>query len=290
MQDIEITVDQTLCIQCGACIDLCAAAAVYQEEDPAQDAGLRGETRAVAPENCWLCGHCVAVCPTDAINHSGFPLNECPEIDPAVLPSLAGLVTAFRERRSARVFSDRPVPREVVRDLVDLSRWVLSASNGQPVDWLAFDDADRIAALSAGTVEVLAGRVRELRQAAQASEELQFAEDLERLAQSQAQGEDPIFYRAPVVLVAHVPVADNFGRDDAVYAAYNLMLAAERLGLGTCQIGYFQEALQRSTELRDMLGLAPDRRPEVELILGYAVQSFRRLIPRRQPELLWDGS
>ncbi len=290
MQDIEIAVDQTLCIQCGACIDLCTAAAVYQEEDPAQDPGLRGETRAVAPENCWLCGHCVAACPTDAISHSGFPLNECPEIDPAVLPSLAGLVTAFRERRSARVFSDRPVPREVVRDLVDLSRWVLSASNGQPVDWLAFDDADRIAALSAGTVEALAGRVRELRQADDASNDLQFAEDLERLAQSQAQGEDPIFYRAPVVLVAHVPVADDFGRDDAVYAAYNLMLAAERLGLGTCQIGYSQEALQRSTELRDSLGLPPDRRPEVELILGYPVHSFRRLIPRRQPELLWDGS
>ena len=302
MQDIEITVDQTLCIECGACIDLCVSAAVYQEVDPAQDAGLRGETRAVAPEDCWLCGHCVAACPTDAISHSGFPLNECPEIDPAVLPSLAGLVTAFRERRSARVFLDRPVPREVVRDLVDLSRWVPSASNEQPVDWLAFDKADRIAALSAGTVEVLAGRAQELRrqavaenpgspsEAGELSRALQFAQDLERLAEFHARGEDPIFYRAPVVLVAHVPVVDGFGRDDAVYAAYNLMLAAERLGLGTCQIGYFQEALDRSRQLRGMLGLVQDRRAEVTLVLGYPVHGFHRLIPRRQPELLWDGS
>lgn len=288
MPRIEIKVDQMLCIQCGACIDLCGSAAVYREVDPAQDAGQGTETQAVAPEECWECGHCVAACPTDAIVHSAFPLSDCPEIDPAVLPSLAGLLTAFRERRSARVFKDRPVPRQVVRELVDLSRWVLSASNGQPVDWLAFDDADRIATLSARTVEVLAGRSHELRQAGDASNDLQYAEDLEPLAQSQAQGEDPIFYRAPVVLVAHVPVAASFGRDDAVYAAYNLMLAAERLGLGTCQIGYFQGALQRSTELRLMLGLPPDRRPEVELILGYPVHSFRRLIPRRQPELLWD--
>ena len=295
MQDIEITVDQTLCIQCGACIDLCAAAAVYQELDPAQDAGLGGETRAVAPEGCWLCGHCVASCPTDAISHSGFPLSECPEIDPAVLPSLAELVTAFRERRSARVFSDRSVPREVVRDLVDLSRWVPSASNEQPVDWLAFDKADRIAALSARTVEVLAGRAQELRRQAVAGagrsrQDLQFAEDLERLEEFHARGEDPIFYRAPVVLVAHVPVVDDFGRDDAVYAAYNLMLAAERLGLGTCQIGYFQEALDRSRQLCGMLGLVQDRRAEVTLALGHPVHGFHRLIPRRQPELLWDGS
>jgi nitroreductase/Pyruvate/2-oxoacid:ferredoxin oxidoreductase delta subunit len=271
VSEIEVSVDQTACIQCGACVALCASAGVFAEVD--------GATHAVAPQECWLCGHCVAVCPSDAIVHSGFALSDCPGVDPVALPSLGGLVMAFRERRSARVFEQRPVPRQVVRELVDLSRWVPSASNEQPVDWLAFDQPERIAALGALTVQALTERAKGLR----------FAADLERMAQRQARGEDPIFFRSPVVLMAHVPISDAFGRDDAVFATYNLMLAAQRMGLGTCQIGYFQEALKRSEDLKRMLGLAENRRSEVTLALGYPVHSFQRLIPRRRPELLWAG-
>ena len=107
------------------------------------------------------------------------------------------------------------------------------------------------------------------------------------LAQEHAKGEDPIFFRAPVVLVAHVPTSDNFGRDDAVYAIYNLMLAAQRRGLGTCQIGYFHLALDRSRELHQALGLPASRRPEVTLVLGYPAFEFHRLPPRRRPMLEW---
>jgi hypothetical protein len=84
--------------------------------------------------------------------HSEYPLEDCPPLDPTRLPSAEALEWALRARRSARVFRDRPVPREVVRELVDAGRWAPSASNAQPVDWLAIDDPARIAALSAQTV------------------------------------------------------------------------------------------------------------------------------------------
>jgi len=90
------------------------------------------------------------------------------------------------------------------------------------------------------------------------------------------------------VLVAHVPAGDSMGRDDAVYAAYNLMLAAQRVGLGTCQIGYFNGALDRSRSLRCALGLPEDRRAEVTLVLGYPRYRFRRVLPRRRPEVVWN--
>jgi nitroreductase len=66
------------------------------------------------------------------------------------------------------------------------------------------------------------------------------------------------------------------------------MLAAQRRGLGTCQIGYFQLALDRSNELHQALGLPPDRRPEVTLVLGYPAFGFVRLLPRRRPKLKWN--
>jgi nitroreductase len=112
---------------------------------------------------------------------------------------------------------------------------------------------------------------------------------MERLAIRQARGEDPIFRGAPVVLVAHVPLDDPFGRDHASFAAYNLMLAAQRQGLGTCQIGYFKIALDQSRALRNSLGLPEGRKPELILTLGYPRYRFRRAVARRQPQLLWGA-
>ncbi len=288
---MEIVVNQEVCTICGVCVALCTGC-VFEL------AGKR--VTAVAPDECWLCGHCVAACPADAINHSEYPLDQFPLLDTTDLSSLDDLVDVFRERRSARVFHDRPVPRQMVRELVDVARWAPSANNGQPVDWLAFDAPDRIAALSAQVVGVLAHTARLLRNpllrpflrmalgAEKVNKGLESADSFERLAQRHARGEDPIFRHAPVVLVAHVPNGGYFGRDDAVYATYNLMLAAQRMGLGTCQIGYFLVALDRSRELRDALGLPEGRRVEVVLTLGYPKYRFRRVPPRRQPDLLWN--
>jgi nitroreductase/NAD-dependent dihydropyrimidine dehydrogenase PreA subunit len=286
-----ITLDLDACTRCGACIALCTAR-VFAQVD--------GRVAVIDAPACWLCGHCVAACPTDAISHSAYPLDQCPKLDPASLPSLDGLVTCLRERRSHRVYRDKAVPREIVRELVDLARWGPSAGNGQPIDWLVIDDLESIAGLSAQVVDVLAHTARLLRSpllrlplmlvlgAEQVKEGLESAESFERLAQKHAAGLDPIFHRAPAVLIAHGPDGSFFGRDDAIYAVHNLMLAAERFGLGTCHIGYVTVALSRSRQLRDALGLPEGRRAEVILTLGYPRYRFHRVLPRRQPDLIWD--
>lgn len=288
----EIAINQATCSRCGACVALCTGP-VYKRLDD--------RIEAATPDNCWLCGHCVAVCPADAIAHSAYPIEECPILDAAALPSLDGLVSAFRERRSARVFRQRRVPRRVLRELVDISRWAPSAANRQPVDWIAFDDPARIAALSAQAITMFARQAQALSNplvrlghrlklgAEQAAQELERAETFRQLAQQHAQGEDPLFFRAPVVLIAHVPSSEHFGRDDAIYATYNLLLAAQRMGLGACQIGYFMRALGLSRELDRALGLPQGHRVEVVLALGYPQHHFRRVLPRRRPELAWNG-
>ena len=289
----RIAIDPQLCTCCGACVELCTGNVFELGSERVEAARVAG---------CWLCGHCVAVCPVDAINHSAYPLQECPVLDHTAGPSLDELVAALRERRSVRVFRTQPVPREVVQQLIAVGRWVPSASNGQPVDWLAFDDPPRIAELSAQALAVLVHAAWPASNAVarfaarlvlgrrKAARLLNSAASLQRLAQRQARGLDPIFWRAPVVLIAHVPKGSSLGRDDAVYAAYNVMLAAQRLGLGTCQIGYFTVALSRSRELQRALGLPKNRRVQVALILGYPEYRFRRALSRRQPNLTWDGT
>ena len=277
----EIAIDPDKCNQCSACVALCNSSKVYEQ--------VNGEIRVDRPDECWFCGHCVAVCPTDAIAHSEFPLSECPALNPAVLPTCDSLVAAFRGRRSARVFRDKPVARILVNDLADIARWVPSAGNAQPVDWLAVDDPAQIAALSAETVEFIRQRADRLATGADgAVGSLEDVEDFERIVRQSGRGDDPIFFKSPLLLLAHVPDDDEFGRDDATYAAYNLILAAERMGLGTCLIGYFIFALYRCEDLLRMLSLPKGRKVEVAMVLGYPKFIFRRHIPRRKMQIVWN--
>ena len=286
----DIAVNEERCTRCGACVAVCRVARVFEL--------AREAAEVVRPDDCWLCGHCVAVCPVDAVEHSAYPLEACPPIESP--PSYEELVTALRERRSLRVFRDKPVPRETVRQLIDVSRWVPSASNAQAVDWIAVDDPAQIRRLSREVTATLGHLSRLLQNRLlrpflyvalgkeRVEEAVESADEFQRLADALARGEDPIFYQAPVVLAAHVPKRSYFGRDDAVYAAYNVMLAGERLGLGACHIGYFNVALERNEELRRLLGLAEDRQIKVVMILGYPRFRFRRALPRRRMVLEWN--
>jgi nitroreductase/NAD-dependent dihydropyrimidine dehydrogenase PreA subunit len=287
---LDISVDEERCTRCGACVAVCGTTRVFELGEKVAEV--------VRPEECWLCGHCVAVCPVDAVHHPQCASHHCPPIGP--VPSYEELVWALRERRSLRVFRDEPVPRETVRQLVDISRWMPSASNRQLVDWIAMDDPVQIARLSTEVVATLNRMVRLLRNRLlrpflyvvfgrdNIKQAVEAADDFDTVAQAHARDEDPIFHHAPVVLVAHVPRGTYFGRDDAVYAAYNLMLGAQRLGLGTCHIGYVNVALERDRGLERTLGLPPGRQLEVVLTLGYPRFEFRRGLPRRRMELVWN--
>jgi nitroreductase/NAD-dependent dihydropyrimidine dehydrogenase PreA subunit len=288
----EIAVDQTACIRCGACVDVCLIANVFELGEDA--------STVVRPEDCWTCGQCVAVCPTDAIDLDAFPPEECPIVDPEDFPSLESLVVTVRARRSCRTFQTKPVPRETVRELISIARWAPSAHNSQALDWIAFDDRARIAELSKATTEQLQRYARLLRNPftrlllhLTTGRELvrrarRSAAGISGLEARAARGEDPIFFQAPVVLVGHGPRGNPFGRDDAIYATYNLMLAAERLSLGTCQIGLFQAVIERSARVRRAVGLPERRVPQVAVALGHPRHAFRRLLPRRPPNLSWN--
>jgi len=273
-------------------VDVCNIAQVFE---PREDGYY-----AAHPERCWRCGHCVAVCPVDAIDHSDFPLEDAPIIEPDLLPSLESLEIALRSRRSCRAFKDEPVARDIVRRIISIGRWAPTAHNSQSVDWVAIDDRPRIAELAKATIDrfLLYTRLAHnplLRlpfSLAVGRENARTLRKYRNIAVSLSGrwrgGDDPIFYRAPVVLAAHTPAENPFGCDDAGYAAYNVILAAERLGLGTCQIGFVQGIANRDRKIRRLIPIPGSRRIQVVLALGYPKHGFRRMLPRRDPNLVWN--
>ena len=288
----RITVDPKACIKCGACIDVCFSARVFEMGE--------ASSNPIRAKACWGCGQCVAVCPTDAIDHDLFPLEETPIVEPSDLPSRDMLVSAFRYRRSVRTYQAKPVPRDIVRELASIGRWAPTATNNQALDWIAFDDRARILDLAKATVAELSRYARMATHPftrifmqlvvgrANAQRLRAYGSFVHKMDETLSNGGDPIFYQAPVVLIGHTQQGNLFGRDDAVYAMYNMMLACQRFDLATCQIGFFQGVVSRSAKLRKAIGLPAGRVPQVCFILGYPLRPYRRVPERRNPDLTWN--
>lgn len=154
----------------------------------------------------------------------------------------------LRQRRSIRKFTEEPVPRTTVEELLLLATLAPSASNLQPWKFIVVDDPQlvrKIKAYSPG----LGG---------DPSAVLLFCLDTNLLPRTE---EDTADKNAAVL--------------DLAMAAENLMLAAVERGLGTCVVKSFHPALvRRILRIPDALSV------EFLVTLGHPAQS--RPMPRRR--------
>ena len=70
-------------------------------------------------QNCIVCGHCVAVCPTGAVEHSGFPAGKVHEFDYSDYPVPAQMMLLCKARRSNRAFTAQSVPEELLQQILE---------------------------------------------------------------------------------------------------------------------------------------------------------------------------
>ncbi len=60
-------------------------------------------------------------------------------------------IEAIKKRRAVREFENKPVPREVIEDIVDCARLAATARNVQPWEFVAVTDPLRLKALARAT-------------------------------------------------------------------------------------------------------------------------------------------
>ena len=282
-----ITVDPDRCTGCGLCVASC---------DPACLAMAEGQPQAVAEAACITCGHCVAVCPTDALTHRDLPPESFAPAQAGVVPSPESLRQFFRQRRSVRRYQAQAVPRPLVEELLQSGCYAPTASNAQNVQFRALDDPAAIRELAALTVGFFGGILALLRSPVVRAALTPVVgremvttglHDFARLQRELAGGGDPIFHGAPVVVLAHAPKGDTFGRDNCLYAVSTVMLEATARGLGTCLIGYFIAAWGFRPALRRALGLPRGQRAYAAFTLGVPAVRYRLAPPRRPIPVAW---
>ena len=263
-----VTIDHGLCRRDGACSAVCPIGLFENDAEGFPQFCADGDQR------CIRCGHCVAVCGFEALQHADLPLHEAPLLDHSLQLEPAALDQLLQARRSIREFKSEPVPEALVREAIEAARWAPSAVNRQPVEWLVIQNTDE--------VKKLAGLV------------VDFLRTLDTLAPRYAafiemwdQGKDPILRNAPHLVVVHAPDDWDWSTVDSTIALTQFELAAVARGIGTCWAGFLMRAAVGHPPLRKALGIPEGHSVTGALMFGLPRYRYHRIPPRQAARIEW---
>ena len=280
------------CNHCLMCVRECTSG-VFREVD--------GKCMVVDPPACNLCSHCAAICPRNAIVHSGLDQTQVKAaraklIDPEAYAEIA------RTRRSVRAYKDEPVSREVLERILDLAKYSPTASNTQNVEYTVVGDrvliksiADRIFSYGARfadwtrTKKGKAGFAA-LNLIAPKANLGRYVDGMDFYKEQAAKGKDLILHNAPALMLIHAPAKAPFACDNCSIAAANITNYAHALGLGTCYIGFLTLTLRLNKGMRRELSIPKGNKVFVSLVMGYPQYNFKRVTAKKEPSVTWIGA
>jgi nitroreductase/Pyruvate/2-oxoacid:ferredoxin oxidoreductase delta subunit len=272
-----IEINQQTCNKCGICAAECPLSLIVMEERAFPKPIERADA------DCMTCGHCVVVCPNGSLNHRDMPLEKTLELkdDLKVTPEQCSQL--IRNRRSGRVFRDKPVSREVITRLIEDASYAPTGHNNQEVEWLVMDskkDLEHIEELGTDWIEWV------MKNLPQVAADL----NMQGLLERQKLKHNVFLRGAPVLVVAHA-VKDTrkptiTGIDSSVALGY-LELAASSLGLGTCWAGFVYTMANTFSPIQAAIAVPEGHFTYGCMMLGYNKFKYRRIPNRKEPKIIW---
>ncbi len=259
-----ISVDKSLCMHCGVCAEECPAMLLVQSGNEVPEAIPSGE------KLCIRCGHCVAACPHDALRLDDLPAYGWAEVSPDLEVSPEAAVQLLRGRRSVRVYQKRPVPRETLVQVLEVTRWAPTATNRQTVKWLVLEDSEKVRALAGKVVEGLRPNPY-------------FA----RMVADWEAGCDRIFRGAPHLVVNYAPTQGFDPSADCTIALSYLDIAAHAHGLGTCWAGVLMAAIPTQPDIPAFLEIPEGHRICGAMMIGFPKHRYKRIPVRNPLTITW---
>lgn len=240
-----IKVNKDLCIGCELCKNDC----------PVNSIIIENKKSVIKNQDCLMCGHCVAICPKEAITMTGFDeppmeLTNKPILDPDEL------LMAIKSRRSIRKFKDKEVSSEIVKQIIEAGRYTPSAKNSQDVSYIVLDNKKRI------YEEVAVKFFRKIKPIA----------NIAIKHSKEVSIDDNFFFKnAPIAIM--IVTKDKISGS---LAASNMALMAESYGLGVLFSGYFSDLANNSPKLKKLLSLKHRDHVITTLVIGYPDVKYRR--------------
>ncbi|MFH0976099.1 MAG: nitroreductase family protein [Spirochaetota bacterium] len=275
MKEDYLIIDRTKCKKDMLCIDECPFNLIETDKE-------NGYPKLIpnAEKICNSCGHCVAVCPHDAISHTNVPIEESPLIDDKLAINKDQAIQFLRSRRSIRRFKDKAVEKEKIEQLIEIAKYAPTARNAQRLEWLVYTDKAEMKALSGFAVDWIRDDIKK-------HNGVPSAPYYPLIVEAWEAGKDMILRDAPALIIISAPKDVVYGMVDISLALSYLELSAPLFGLGTCWAGLLENALKNWPSAFKSLGLAEDRIHHYPMMLGYPVPRYYRLPQRRKPRITW---
>jgi len=279
---VRFTVDEAKCTLCGACILTCPTDMVREK---------RGAIK-ISRVACIGCGHCMAICPEGAVGleQIEYEGDFRPAADSCVdADALLGLM---KSRRTVRTYRPEPLTEQQLGALLEAARYAPTAANCQCQEFVVVKGAETRAQLVDGIMayyreyaEVLADREHPERLAAFQTGSGEMHEHIlaavPALVKNVEAGRDRLFFDAPTVIIIHASEDEVLPEAACAFAALQICLIAEALGLGTCITAYASLALQALPELRAQTGIPEGHQVYYVITVGQTDERYALIPPRR---------
>jgi nitroreductase len=248
--------------------------------------------------DCVECGHCIAVCPTGALQDSLAIRGDNLPYSPEDLPSSKSLQLLFRARRSVRKYQNKPIPRSVLEKILEAGRYAPTGGNRPDVHYVVITSPEEIEWLRGAVLESVLKMFRTLQKAAKPTSLIMGKESLDTFNyyipllenfrdRWNKVRDDRIFYHAPALIIVHGKKWDDIVAFGNAVALYQASLMAQTLRIGCCFNGFLQIAPNFDRKIKKLLGIPRKHKCYGAMSLGYEKTKYRRLVRRRPAQVRW---
>ena len=269
-------VNRDKCIGCTLCKQDCIVSDIEMIDKKAHIRNL----------TCIKCGHCIAICPVNAVScddEEEYSMEEVmPDEKEEFTVDADKLMNFMKFRRSVRLFKQQDVEEEKIEKIIEAGRFTQTSTNMQDVSYTVVkDNIQELRKVVLGTLNAMGEKML-------ASEEtpkhlLKYAHMWKGMYNSYVEdpnGDDKLFFKAPLLIIVK---AQN--EIDGGLASAKMELMVDALGLGTYFSGFFERAAAMNPKIGEMIGLQEGEKIISCMVIGYPRVEYKRTVPRKEARI-----
>lgn len=261
---IEINLEK--CIGCEKCVEDCNMLNIEIKD---KKASIKGE--------CFKCGHCVAICPAEAVSIPEYDMEDVEEYNPESFHLQAKhVLNSIKFRRSIRSYKPEKVSKDKLELLAQAGRYTATAKNNQDCYFIFVQNE----------LDNLKSQVWDFIDDIEKKEGENIGQDLRPYISFNRRRKDDyrddyLFRNAPVVLF----ITSDWPLD-AGLAAQNVETMAVSLELGVLYNGFLGRIADANTQLKKWLGI-DGKTIKACMLVGYPDRKYARTAPRKMANVIW---
>lgn len=271
---MKIDIDK--CTGCGLCVRDCFPGDIKMSSNKAK---IRNIT-------CFKCGHCIAVCPVNAVSSDEYDMSEVKEYSKEKFDiEPENLLNFIKFRRSVRQFKSIDIAKDKLTAIIEAGRFTQTGGNIQDVSYIVVrENLEEIKELTYETLNQLGEQIL-----SNPSPENQATNvyakmwiNMYKKYKENPVENDQLFFNAPAIIITTA-----YSDVNASLASSNMELMANSLSLGTFFSGFFARAAIANSEIRDIIGVPEGKHIVTCMAVGYPDVKYRRSVPRKPAEVFW---